>query len=285
VKPFTYLTPTDTAEAVALLDRHAPTARVIAGGQSLLLAMKDRSQRPGVLVSVASLADLSGVSVADNGELVVGAAATYARLMTAQLSGWHQEIGAMAGNLADRPVRTMGTIGGALCAAESRFDMPALVLGVDATLDIVSATGTRPVAAEDFFLISGGTSLAPNELLSAVRFPATDRWTAVAFEKFRQRTFDAALTSALCGVRIEDAAVAEVRITIGATTPVPRVCHNSATPLIGTAPADVDADAVAHAVADEVLPQAADDITRYRHELIVSLTRRALTRALTTSGS
>jgi aerobic carbon-monoxide dehydrogenase medium subunit len=285
VKPFTYLTPTDTAEAVALLDRHAPTARVIAGGQSLLLAMKDRSQRPGVLVSVAGLADLNGVSLADNGELVVGATTTYAQLMSVELSGWHREIGAVAGNLADRPVRTMGTLGGALCAAEPRFDMPALVLGVDATIDIVSATGARPVAAEDFFLVGGGTSLAPNELLSVVRFPAPDRWSAVAFEKFRQRTFDAALTSALCAVRIEDAELAEVRITIGATTPVPRVCHNSATPLVGAAPADVDADAVAHAVADEVLPEAADDLTRYRHELIVSLTRRALMRALTTYGS
>lgn len=285
MKPFTYLTPTDTAEAVALLDRHAPTARVIAGGQSLLLAMKDRSQRPDVLVSVASLSDLSGVSLADDGELVVGATTTYARLMTAQLSGWHRDIGAMAGNLADRPVRTMGTIGGALCAADSRFDMVALVLGVDATLDIVNASGTRAVAAEDFFLVDGGTSLAPNEILSAVRFPSTDRWTAVAFEKFRQRAFDAALASALCVIRVDGDALAEVRITIGATTPVPRVCQNSAAALVGTSPADVDADAVARTVADEVLPQATDDTTFYRHELIVSLTRRALTRTLTTSGS
>lgn len=285
MKPFTYLTPTDTAEAVALLERHAPTARVIAGGQSLLLAMKDRSQRPSVLVSVANLTDLTGLSVTDDGELVVGATTTYAHLMTAELSGWHREIGRMAGNLADRPVRTMGTIGGALCAADPRFDMPALVLGVDATLDIVTGTGRRPIPAEEFFLVSGGTSLAPNEILAAVRFPAIDRWTAVAFEKFRQRTFDAALTSALCAIRIEDAALTEVRITIGATTPVPRVCHDSATLLVGGAPPDVDADAVAHAVADEVLPERTDDITRYRHELIVALTRRALTRTLTTSGS
>lgn len=285
MKAFSFLTPADTHEAVALLDQHAPDARVIAGGQSLLLAMKDRSQRPGVLVSIAALDDLNGISIDDNGHLVVGAATTYARLTGANLSGWHAEITAMAGNLADRPVRTMGTIGGALCAAESRFDMPALVLGADATLMVASTAGTQPVAAQDFFRTDGGTSLAPNEILTAIRFPAVDRWSGVAFEKFRQRTFDAALASALCAVRVEDGVVAEARIAIGATTPVPRVCSESVGALTGIAPAEADAEELAHAVADEVLPNPTGDLMRYRHELIVSLTRRALSRALTLPGS
>lgn len=285
MKAFTYLTPVDTTEAIALLEEHAPNARVIAGGQSLLLAMKDRSQRPGVLVSVAGLHDLGGLSVADDGELVVGATTTYARLTRAQLSGWHAEIAAMAGNLADRPVRTMGTIGGALCAAEPRFDMPALVLGVDARLDIVGPTGTRPVVAEDFFLDRGGTALAPNEILAAIRFPAAARWSAVAFEKFRARIFDAALASALCAVRIDGGTVVEGRITVGATTPVPRVCHDSAAALAGATVADLDPEVIARAVADEVLPEPVDGSARYRRELIVSVTRRAVTRALTPSGS
>jgi len=65
VKPFAYLTPSTPAEAVGLLGQHGPQAQVIAGGQSLLLAMKTRTARPAVLVSLAGVADLSGVGSPD----------------------------------------------------------------------------------------------------------------------------------------------------------------------------------------------------------------------------
>lgn len=286
MKPFTYLTPHDAAEAVGLLERHGPTARVIAGGQSLLLALKDRSERPDVLVSLAGVDDLAGIRTADSGVLVVGATTSYARLTSASLTGWHAEISRVAGDLADRPVRTMGTIGGALCAADPRYDMPALVTGVDARLHILAPSGDRMSTPSEFFVEDGGTSLTPDEILAAVHFPAEDRFDAVVFEKFRQRTFDAAIVSALCAVRIaDDRSVEEIRITVGAATPVPRLCPGAAAALVGTPATDVDVADVAAVVAAEVLPNGSDDMTRYRRELILSLTRRALSRALTATGS
>jgi carbon-monoxide dehydrogenase medium subunit len=107
-----------------------------------------------------------------------------------------------------------------------------------------------------------------------------DRFNAVAFEKFRQRTFDAALTSALCAISVEDDLCSDARITISAATPAPRPCLVTAGNLIGVEVTAIDVDAVAAAAADEALTDPTSLPDQYRHELAVTLTRRALTRAL-----
>jgi aerobic carbon-monoxide dehydrogenase medium subunit len=284
VKAFTYLTPSGPAEAVGLLREHGPDARVIAGGQSLLLAMKERSARPPVLVSLAGVRELSGIRT-EGDELVVGATTTYAQLSRAVLPGWHAEIAAIAGNLADRPVRTMGTIGGALCAADPRFDMLTLVAGAGAGLEVLSPEGVRTVDAAGF--LAGDGRLEAGEILTAVRFPGVAAYDAVAFEKFRQRTFDAALASVLCAVRTEsDGRLADLRITVGAATPVPVLATRTSAALIGGPASDVDVENVARRVVEESLGDRGDaPPVQYSRELVSALTRRALTRALTTARS
>ena len=288
MKPFTFFTPKDSDEAVRLLDQYSPGARIIAGGQTLLLAMKTRSERPPVLVSLAGISNLSGAAIDVSGQLVVGATTTYAALTHAGFSGWHREISAMAGNLADRPVRTMGTIGGALCSGDPCFDMPTLVMGVGAQIETLSPTGVRTLTPEEFFGVDGGITIASNEILTSIRFPSADVFTAVVFEKFRQRTFDTAVVSALCATRLDtDGAVAEMRLTIGAATPTPTRAINSARELIGRPAADIDPVAVGVAVAHEVLgePGTDSDTVQYKRELIKALTRKALSRALTITRS
>jgi aerobic carbon-monoxide dehydrogenase medium subunit len=273
VKAFNYLTPATAAEAVALLGQHGPQAQVIAGGQSLLLAMKTRTARPAVLVSLAGVADLSGVRLDGSGELVVGATTTYVALTRAALTGWHTEIAAIAGNLADRPVRTMGTIGGALCAGEARYDMLPLVTGTGARLEVLAPSGVRTLTSEEFFDPGGGTTLAPDEILAAIRFPAVDAFTRVVFEKFRQRTFDAALASVLCATVAEpDGTPGSVRIAVGAVRPVPA---------LASAAADADPDAVAAQVAADVLGEdGGTPLVQYQRELVRALTARTLRTAL-----
>ena len=288
MKPFTYLTPSHAAEAVQLLDAHSPDARVIAGGQNLLLDMKDRSKTPAVLVSLSGIPELSGVRTAESGELVIGAATTYAALARSTFEGWHAEIAAVCGNLADRPVRTMGTIGGSACCADPRYDVPALVTGVDATLEILSVEGLRTVGASEFFLETGGTSMQPGDLLVALRFPPPEAFTAVAFEKFRQRVFDAALASTTCAIRVSDGLIDDLRLTIGATTPRPTQCATATGGLVGQPVEALDPALVADAAATEVLgPEASIDMphVRYQRALIRSVTRQALGRATQTSRS
>ena len=262
MKPFTFLAPRALDEAVALLGEHGADARVIAGGQSLLLAMKERLDRPSVLVSLSGVTDLRSWAYADSGQLDVGATATYAELAGAALRGWHTEISAVAGNLADRPVRTMGTVGGALCQADPRFDMPTLAVGVGAEVDTVSGDGVRSRPAAELFRPEGGTVLGPGEILTRVRFPAPGAYRAVAFEKFRYRQFDAALVSVVCAVRPDGG----LRLVVGAVRPRPVLVTGVTDP---------------EGVADEVLPaaEATTRLRKYQRELIAVLTRRAVTRA------
>lgn len=262
MKPFTFHSPRALGEAVDLLERHGPGAQVIAGGQTLLLAMKERLARPSALVSLAEVADLRGWRHTDSGALEIGAATTYAALAAAQLPGWHAEIAAVAGDLADRPVRTMGTIGGALCAADPRFDMVTMVVALDAELDVVGPGGVRTIEAAQFFAPGGGTVLAPGEILTTVRLPALPAFTGVAFEKFRHRVFEAAVVSAVCAQRPDGTR----RITVGAVHPSPVVL--------------LAADDGAGA-AVEVLPAelATTHARRYQRELVSVLVTRAIARA------
>jgi carbon-monoxide dehydrogenase medium subunit len=286
VKPFAYLTPSTPAEAVDLLGQHGPQAQVIAGGQSLLLAMKTRTARPAVLVSLAGVADLSGVRLAESGELVVGATTTYAALTRTALSGWHAQIAAMAGNLADRPVRTMGTIGGALCAADPRYDMLPLISGAGARLEVLAPSGVRTLAPEEFFVSGGGTSLGPDEILAAIRFPPAATFSGFVFEKFRQRTFDAALASVLCAVRIEGGRLTGIRIAVGAVCPVPVLASEVAAELKGSLAAEVDPAAAAAQVAASVLgDDGGTPLVQYQRELVRALAGRALSTALTDGRS
>jgi len=282
VKAFSYYEPLALEEAVSLLDLHGPTASVIAGGQSLLLDMKDRIATPSVLVSLAGVPDVHGWRHTDAGELEIGAATTYAELASASLSGWHAEIAAVAGDLADRPVRTMGTIGGALCQADPRFDMLALAVGLDAVVETASVSGDRTLRAEELFAVDGGTVLSPGEIVTKVRFPAADAFSGVAFEKHRRRVFDAALVSAVCGLRLDDdGAIAHARVAVGAVSPAP-VVSGIGRQLAGrTVTADDGADIGAH-VRDEVLPEseARTPARRYQRELVAVLVRRAVARAL-----
>lgn len=281
MRPFTWLEPDTLADATALLRDHTPGARVIAGGQSLLLAMKERSVGPSHLVSLAGIPDLAGVGSASDGSLRVGAATTYTALTRTSPPGWHGLLAEVAGDLADRPVRNRGTIGGALCAADPRFDVPVLAVGVGAALEIVGAAGPRTVAAGEFLLAAGRTVLHPDEILTAVVFPPSSTWDRVVFEKYRRRVFDAAVVSVVCALRRRDETV---RVTVGAATPVPVVVPLDGARLLAAEPA-VAASSAGDRAALHVLPEPVDEPTRFRHELVRSLVRRAVARALTEPGS
>ncbi len=288
MKPFTFHRPGNLVEALGLLEQHGGTARVMAGGQSLLLELKERRAQPTAIVLLTGLHELSGWQYGEDGGLELGPTTTYAELVAAAgLRGWHREIAAVAGNLADRPVRTMGTVGGALCQAEARFDMPALVVGAGASVDTLGPEGARTRDAAELFAPGGGSALQPGEILTRVRFPSADAWTGLAFEKFRVRQFDAALASVVCALDVgPDGRVARARLTVGAATPAPTPAPGAADLVVGRTASQDMAD-VAAALADEVAP-AASAVTRlgrYQRELLPVLARQAIDRAFVQSGS
>lgn len=279
--PFSFHRAASVGDAVALLGEPDCQAKVLAGGQSLMLALKERTLRPERLLSVAGLPDLKGAHVAADGTLRIGPMTTYATLARSTLAGWHREIATVAGNLADRSVRSVATIGGGLCEANPRYDMPVLMVAAGASLTVASASGERVIHAESFFDPAGGTVLQASELLVGISVPALSTHTALVFEKFRQRVFDAAIVNLACAVTLDaGGAITDLTLAVGAIAMAPSVARATAATLIGRKPAALDTQTVGRAVADELMPAASltTHNRRYQHELVITLTARALNR-------
>jgi carbon-monoxide dehydrogenase medium subunit len=175
---FSYQRPTSLAAAAAALAQN-PDARLLAGGQSLIAAMKLRLARPELLVDLSALSELHGIRQ-DGDRIVIGAMTRHAEVAASALV--RQAIPALAelaGDIGDRQVRNAGTLGGAIANADPAAEYPAAVLGLNATIE----TDRRSIAADNFFLGLYTTALEPGEIIRAVAFPRPRR---AAYAKFKQ---------------------------------------------------------------------------------------------------
>lgn len=285
--PFIPLQPDSLGDAVRLMAEHGPQAKVLAGGQSLLLALKDRAVRPSYVLSLGKLPGLDTIKINPDGTLVLGAACTYAQLARAAFDGWHVEIGKVAGNLADRSTRNLATIGGAACEANPRYDVPTLLVATGAVLALTSAAGTRHVGAGEFFSAQGGTNLAPDEIVVDITFPARDAFGFVGFDKFRTRVFDAALVNVtLCLSQLADGRVSAARLAVGGIAPAPRVAA-AAERLVGAWPGRWASEEIAGAISKELMPPGTllTRRSQFQAELITSLVLALLERASSANGA
>jgi carbon-monoxide dehydrogenase medium subunit len=140
--------------------------RPLAGGQSLIAAMKLRLSQPGTLVDLAAIPDLKGVRK-DGNRLVIGAMTRHADVAASDVvKGALPALAKVAEGIGDRQVRNMGTLGGSLANNDPAADWPAAVLGCGATV----RTNARAIAADDFFKGMFETALAPDEIITASNF-------------------------------------------------------------------------------------------------------------------
>lgn len=173
---FDYQRPADRAAAAAALKGDA---RFLAGGQSLVQAMKLRLSSSERLVDLRDVADLKGIRV-DGGNVVIGAMTTHAEVASsAEVRKAIPALAELAGGIGDPMVRNMGTLGGSIANADPAACYPAAVLGLGATVQ----TSQRSIAGEQFFTGLYETALSPGELITAVSFPIPQQ---AAYAKFKQ---------------------------------------------------------------------------------------------------
>jgi len=261
--PFTYKRARSVDEAVDLVARDGEEAKFLAGGHSLLPLMKLRLAVPQTLVDIGRLGDLSYIR--DEGDYVaVGAATTHSDMAGSSLLASEVPLLAhAAGRIGDPQVRHCGTIGGSLAHADPAADLPAVVLTLDATLVARGPSGTREIAAADFFRGLFESALDPGELLTEIRVgkPAAPGW---AFQKFTKRAIDWAIV----GVAVQGGRVSLVNM---GQTPVRAAAVEAA-----LASGASSRDAAARA-AEGASPS--DDLNAsraYREHLAKVLVRRAL---------
>jgi carbon-monoxide dehydrogenase medium subunit len=170
MKSFEFHRPSSVADAVALLQGREG-AKLLAGGQSLLPVLKLDLAEPTDLVSLAGLGALREIR-SEGDALVVGALATHdAVASSSEVRGRIPALAHLAGGIGDPQVRNRGTLGGSLAHADPAADYPAAVLGLGATIE----TDRRQIAADDYFTGFFQTALAPDEVITAVRFPIPRR--------------------------------------------------------------------------------------------------------------
>jgi carbon-monoxide dehydrogenase medium subunit len=280
VKEFSYLRPQSLGAAAAALAEHAE-AQVIAGGQTLLLAMKERRATPSVLVSLRDVDEVRGVSDGEDGALRVGAATTYWELRNADLRPAHSLLATVAADVADVPVQRMGTLGGALCLPDPTYDMPVAALALDAEVELASTGSTRRLPVGEFIQGPHATALVPGEMMTALHFPAAPEPVRSAFVKHRLRRFDSAIVAVACVLTLDDDGhVERVRIAYGAVAPVPLRATAAEKLLAGEQFTDQVAREAGELAVAALEGTAADGFGRfpfdYRRDVLPALVARAL---------
>ncbi|MCC6378591.1 MAG: xanthine dehydrogenase family protein subunit M [Burkholderiales bacterium] len=163
------------ADASAALSRTG--GKALAGGQSLVAAMKLRLAQPGHLVDLSGIPELKGIR-REGDHLVIGAMTRHADVVSSEaVKGAIPALAALAEGIGDRQVRNMGTIGGSIANNDPAADWPAAVLGLGATV----VTSKRKIAADEFFKGMFETALAEGEIITAVSFPVPKK---AAYAKF-----------------------------------------------------------------------------------------------------
>lgn len=190
---FDYLRPTSLDAALEMLAEHDGGAMPLAGGQSLMPMMNFRVASPEVLIDLADVAELRGIT-RDGGTVRIGAMTRYAQLMEDAIVLADIPLFAMAlPHIAHDAIRNRGTIGGSLALADPAAEMPALMLALDAKIEVAGASGTRAIKAEDFFLGYFETTLEEDELIIAILIPAASAAQQFGFHELTQRHGDYAL--------------------------------------------------------------------------------------------
>jgi carbon-monoxide dehydrogenase medium subunit len=278
--PFEYHVPESIDDVVALLAEHGDEAKPLAGGQSLVPMLALRLTRFEHLIDLNRVEALTRVEERD-GAVVLGA---MTRQVALERNGATAVplLGLAAPLIGHFQIRNRGTVGGSIAHADPAAELPAVTLTLDATLEVTSTTGTKDIAAADFFVGTWTTLLEDDELLSAIRFPVWSGRCGFAIEEVARRHGDFALTGAVCAVAIDDNNVvqrAAISLLGMGSTPLRASAAEQA--LVGSAG---DAPALAEiaqlAIADLDPPEDIHASSRYRRSVGAHVVERALAGAL-----
>jgi aerobic carbon-monoxide dehydrogenase medium subunit len=273
-------------EAFSHLQQYGSDARVLAGGQSLIPAMRFRLARPSVLVDINPVSELDYIRT--NGALTIGATARDAAI---ERASWIREtrwslLHDASRVVADPVVRQMATVVGSLCHNDPTGDWTTVALAARAEVLIRGAKGERTVPIDEFLVDSFATAVADGELALAVKFPLPDDRTAGAYQKIERKVGDFATAAAAVLISLaKDGTIAKAGIALSAAGPCAVRVADAETLLVGQKPIAGLIRAAADAAMKKSDPQA--DLrgsVDYKKHLAGVLVARGLGQALSRLG-
>jgi carbon-monoxide dehydrogenase medium subunit len=228
-----YQDPDRLEDALALLARHGDEAKIVAGGQSLMVMLRQGLLSPSVLVDLVRIRGLAGIDRID-GEVRIGAMTTIRTLeKDARITALFPALAEAAAAVGPLQVRNMGTLGGNTAHNALGADPPPALLALDTRATVQSATGQRTLPVEALLTGYFETALAPDELIVEFTFPVLPTGTRGRYLKFATRAVDMALVGIAAVLRRADGGVVDVRIAIGGAAPAPFRAHTAETFLRG----------------------------------------------------
>ena len=284
---FDYLRAHSADEAFAHLQKRGADARVLAGGQSLIPAMRFRLARPAVLVDINAAGDLNHLRVND-GVLEIGAIARDSDIERAQ---WITDrrwslIRDVSRVVADPVVRQMATVVGSLCHNDPAGDWTTTALAARATVVVRGKSGTRTVSIDEFLVDSFTTAVSEGEMALAVHFPVPDDRTAGSYQKIERKVGDFATAAAAVQLSLNaNGTVREAGVALSAAGPCAVRVEEAERLLVGQKPSADLIRAAGEAASRRSSPQA--DLrgsVEYKKDLAGVLAARGLRQALSRLG-
>ncbi len=201
---FTYHRPGTVTEAAQMLGEFGEDAKILAGGQSLVPMLAMRLTYFENLIDISRIDELKNIELSD-GALSVAAGTPHSLVgMDDEVADSVPLLTLSTPYIGHFQIRTRGTLGGAIAHADPAAEYAAVALALDATIEATSSRGRRDISAADFFTGLWETSLAPDEILTAVRFPVWGGRCGFAVEEFARRHGDFAIAGATVAVELDD---------------------------------------------------------------------------------
>lgn len=278
---FNYHTAKTLDEAVALLQQYGDEAKVLAGGHSLIPAMKLRLAQPEHLVDIGRIHGLSYIRESHHG-IEVGALTTYAHFEKSEVIRRYFPMLIEGTDLiGDQQVRNRGTIGGSLAHSDPAADMPGMVLALKAEIAMHGPNGSRVLKANDFFTGTFETALAPNEILTEIRFAIPAARTGSAYEKLANKASHYAIAGCAAVVSLDgDGTCTSASVVITGAASMTTRATTVETALVGKKLDEATiAAAASHAAEGLDLVEDIHGSKAYRASMCSVVARRALTRA------
>src|SRR5262245_22435925 len=194
--PLDYACPATLSEAVALLASHDGNAKAIAGGQSLMPMLAFRVASPSLLVDLRKLKELREIKISSDG-VRLGALVRWRDIEDdARLKSAHPLLKAAIAHVAHYQIRNRATVGGSIAHADPAAEMPGIAVACDAKITAVGTSGSRVIAAGDFFIGALTTVLESDEIITEIALPAWPTGRRWGFQEFSRRRGDFAMAAA-----------------------------------------------------------------------------------------
>ena len=275
---FEYLTPSNISDAVALLQKHGDEAKILAGGHSLIPAMRLRLAEPGYLIDISGIGGLDYIKE-ESGQLRIGAMTCEAALEESEIvQSKYPLLMDTAKMIADPSVRNMATVGGNLAHGDPANDHPATMLALRASVVAEGPNGTREIKIDNFFPDFFTTALSEDEILTEIRIPSPPSASGGAYLKIERKVGDYAAAAVACQLNIDSSGSIE-NIGLGLTnvgsTPIRA---SSAEELLKGKKPDENmlAEAGRLAAADSEPMEDLRGSAEYKRALVNELTQRAI---------